>query len=1400
MAKTSFGMKVGTGTIQTGGLTTNATPLQGIDITVPKAAVTLPVTTENNQQTNQNNNSSLLPPAPTSYNFSTVGVADVVLQAPTDNSLRNALADSLSPTLRQAAENSRPSITKNVIGIAGAREAVADTNIGRWIDKNQDVLGKLSPKTALGLGVPLYPVYRHFPITPIKPSVLPPDSLPLSEYTIDNADVVPVFKNQKTRKRPEILALASYNKAFQEDLIQFTPAGKLLSYNFQSKLLRDDMLKGMYNYVSTNSNDPNTAIKLREDEARDLSNLKDTETTLAFYNQVIAATNNLKKAFDLKTIPNTAFSNPSMLNLQAFFEKRMHYSQTSFNNFSDTKILGQLLFDYRSMMESYSLSLLDTVDSDRDNDTNAIRIDKTYGNTRQFAFSVVGIQGVSPHLESSFNGFISSLPTNPDDKIKLLFNTFTKELRVSRGLSNPEVRNLLVNYFGGNADGDPYDNVVGKVGDDIFVRPQGINSLASLLQFSREDIVTVLPFERRYVDDNQTIFVPGTRYFIDSLLNRTEGGSFNTRPLDQYVQRFSEVTSNAKKVISETYQFDTAEQRLTNDNSFTSFLSYVKNGTSTFEDKSTPSATQLAPVALLKLCESNKQLKLMVFQYLILYGLTKNTNENKKPFFTRLGTEIKGLGSLSYVRGTGNPDLQTANTELFPYLERLADDITKKVEKLLKVDSTKTISSPVVTFGDLTTVEAQSANGSVTFSLPADLPLNPNATSNSDASSENVGGSSAQRTTITGFDLKQILLSPTENNIFGGLIDLMHQLDQAATLVDNQNSYVLGGQSDNATTTRFNQLTTSMLFLLLFETVSSFVAKYFDVEFSRNSEISYHITHDLYLNSSIWGLLYDMSKTTKQKLFGKSNANPPPSVNSDGKVNSFNKTSGKKTLSSIRQNSSATNTNPNRGVTLDADGNPRPVDQEKYDALQESIRGRFPGDVGFASTAARTLPPSIAELARETGTAIAAAAGQAKLTPIMLRKANSLRAAISVLKQKLKEEDQIVKNVIYIFDVLGDILKRADNEAKSLNGLSSAVSETTNNSLIPAQLRISNFIYNEYKQLITDPTITHKTRVVTPTEWNLLQSLLKEKPFQNTNSSMRTKILAVGVPKNFSSYLFDRVDRSNIESGDKFEKTLDSDLINVVVYKKSAEDDDIIFMPQRFTFDLSLFRKQHNTGEESIDSTQSFETLLQKLFLTDYSTDLDNTRDGRQYNLRDILADDRWGFLGNLEKSSMFKNHIVSSLLSCYLSLATGIRITEEVFPETPYAEYRNHTGWVVAEFNKLTTGVDLPLDVLMATQKYNFLYSATQAFSDGYIKERVLKPKKFDRVFLLPIDIDSFVVDREATLRTQSGRNAVNQNRFQQRTVPVRPGDNELLYFDRSSEPNALIFEQYYVTIESVR
>ena len=85
--------------------------------------------------------------------------------------------------------------------------------------------------------------------------------------------------------------------------------------------------------------------------------------------------------------------------------------------------------------------------------------------------------------------------------------------------------------------------------------------------------------------------------------------------------------------------------------------------------------------------------------------------------------------------------------------------------------------------------------------------------------------------------------------------------------------------------------------------------------------------------------------------------------------------------------------------------------------------------------------------------------------------------------------------------------------------------------------------------------------------------------------------------------------------------------------------------------------------------------------------------------------------------------------------------------------------------------------------------------------RDRILKPKKFDRVFHLPVSLDDFEIDVEAMessiVGTQALKKSALQKEFRDRRV-YRESDAGRPVFLKRRTDRDIIFEDFFVTLES--
>ena len=614
------------------------------------------------------------------------------------------------------------------------------------------------------------------PLRPVAPRPYNPDTLTLTENTLANGRYVPIAKAGISVYRPEILSVIDFQPILDRTGLAFTGVGKLFDINYQTRMLRKNTLDGIFLSIgrSTNSGlvvDLNTMVSTYTTETNALG------VQLHNFGANIVEVNTLEKAFEIKDFPDSAFNTERFLTLKNFFTRKMQYPAGVFDTFSETKILQQLLFDLRTSLENCSLSLLNATDPDRATDISPTTLDKTITST--FAIDGIRSSGTPRNAQDDkvFSDFVNSLPTSPDDRLKLLVHLLSKELRVSKGLSRTSVRNTLTTTLQANPDGNPFDNIIGTVGATIFDAPLGINSLSALLFQKIDNENFVLPFENKYIDDVAATYIPGNKYYVDTILNSVP--VFNLDTLVAYSNKFSTTVSTSRALLQQLFGFKERSNPLLPSKVLGMFANAIKT---TLQGARTSLVDPLVSLALFKLVSSDKILRRQLFKFLVLAGVATGPNGDERGIFPRA------------FKDTGAPsgDLLRA---YFDELERQATVIEARVVLLTRA-SNKTLSDDVPPPVDRN-------NPTITLGVGA--------------------VKNALMSCVAG--------STGTTNLFKEFIQLARTLDQHATIDGNELSYTL---LDSSGRTRYNYVSSSFLLLIMFEVFVAYAGKYTSGEFVQN--------------------------------------------------------------------------------------------------------------------------------------------------------------------------------------------------------------------------------------------------------------------------------------------------------------------------------------------------------------------------------------------------------------------------------------------------------------------------------------------------------------------------------------------------------------------------------------
>lgn len=1242
------------------------------------------------------------------------------------------------------------------------------------------------------------------------------DSLRVSQFRYTNGKFQPVEQNGISVFRPEILSIMNFvpvdgsGKIGSKDPTE--TAEQLLKAQFQANEVRAITLERLVGDIRANRQ-----FKVQLDTIKNnfASGLNSTRTILNYYGSLIDKIEAVKTSLDPKTIPSTAFDTANYLILSDFFERKMQYPKSKFANFSDTKILNQLSSDLKNILEGYSLSLFDLVDPDRSVDVSPTTIDKTYTQTNGFTFTPSSVRSPTSarnaNESSFFNQFLNSLPNNSDDRVKLLVHFLSKELRVSKEMGRVENSRVLQAKYAQADNGDPFDNIVGDVGETIFNDPRGPNSLASLTLFNLDTNNLVLPFESLYVDSDadRRVYVPGSTYFVDTILTVDSTG-FNTQPYVSFVNQFNQVTGDTKNMIESLLELK-QPSNLSPTSTYDIFLSSLAEAMAGLSNQSGINRSQAISAALFKLANSDTTLKNMLFEYVLLLGLSSLSDVDQKSIFQKLAWEIGRIQNFHFVRSSPSDNVNLAGGQavLRPYIESLADDIENKIFSL-----TSTINT--------TLLQKDYARG-----IPSLRPQTVSPVISSPTQTLSSTGVAAQilrtnRILISlnrnGYfmsfrrgEIKETLLSnittigPSSTNLCKEFIDIAVKLDQNASISSNP-VYLL---QDNTGRTRQNFFSTSTILLFVFETLSSFTSRYMFSSFNKGSSlIDGSLTVDTSMSDGVLKILRDIVASKSLVAVGTEAA----------------RTLGAGLHLSIQTTSSPPPQAPFSLFNFDSsrETTRKPNVSGQITARNTSIVPPI-FSPGITNT---TLPilPNLHTIINSPNFGFGKVFDKSAIGLISVKESSKLielRKTIVGNRTKLDDEDKVVKNILHIFSVVNQRLlstketvihtftKPSLDRFLATTGTSIQDFELVRN---PSQIRVSSWLFDNYNDRVSDSTDDASvsdpnsgylaTDRIPLSEFNAMMSMLQQPDYSHrANADQKVKILTVGIPAGFSKNLSDRISRTSISETNFNNK--EYDVVSVNIYKRDARFDDLVFKPQTFVFDLSLFPIKNFLPASLQQRNIKFADVVRNAFVRDY----ESLQNKKNVTIQKIRQDVKYNFLSDLQKQDMIKNHIESELLELYMRLLAGIEINEETFSTVPFTKTSVQDGNVfnlITSYLKTVKHKDIPnatIEELLVNPNLDqetkdtlrLLSYGNLLFQASFIQKRVLQPKLFDRVFHLPVNTDDFEIDVDQTISTESGRTAYTKTSVQNMIYDV-DGKKYL----KPKNRNDMIFEDYFVVVET--
>lgn len=621
--------------------------------------------------------------------------------------------------------------------------------------------------------------------------------------------------------RCEILALLEF-KSIYDNSITINSFGSYFEDLYQSSILRDSLRK--YLLVNRVSNSNILAVGLDQLSTRITQDIDASKGKIAVLDSLIYKIKNINNVLDVKNSLSDSyvFTNPSQP-LRQFFTSMMLFSEQTYNIFSDTKVLYQLLFDLGGIVEKCSFNLLSNfTDFDRTNYVknsetirqqtvqDSVTIDLTYGDNLKYNSKT--LKGKYINDSVSFNGILNSLPPLSTNRFKFITNLLSKEMRISKGLGKyklPESK-----FFGFKNQGNPFDSIIGTVPNDIFSEPVGNNSLSTLFYIKTgNQNVVVLPFEnRQVVGDNETVFVPGSVYFSDGIL-KGDLSSYNT-----YREVFSTRITNAKtvveKLLTQQSDNDKTSKDLVSTNILNKSLGLYKISQDFIRGINFDSTSVLSFILFLS-GNSNPKIKFEVFKMLLLIILYNNRRDVSQNVLQTDKFRDLLFNEMAQQKLQGFTDSITEEN-----IGRILDLQISLVKNLLLNTMTRTKSGKEEESALQNTDTAEAYSNAQREQLGKEVAQPFPQRNNPNNSSIQIA---VQQFTQLTYCLRG------EQNLLKNVVDLAKSLFTAGS--DDDNIYYI---IENSTLTRFNNVSVSGFLLMVFEMFSSLVDQFAKPNMSYN--------------------------------------------------------------------------------------------------------------------------------------------------------------------------------------------------------------------------------------------------------------------------------------------------------------------------------------------------------------------------------------------------------------------------------------------------------------------------------------------------------------------------------------------------------------------------------------
>ena len=431
------------------------------------------------------------------------------------------------------------------------------------------------------------------------------------------------------------------------------------------------------------------------------------------------------------------------------------------------------------------------------------------------------------------------------------------------------------------------------------------------------------------------------------------------------------------------------------------------------------------------------------------------------------------------------------------------------------------------------------------------------------------------------------------------------------------------------------------------------------------------------------------------------------------------------------------------------------------------------------------------------------------------------RQAFNSVLTRLDSETSVIRDITNTFSAIASLVRTSslratdffteneDNQKRFNEIQANPDGRDRLATLNEAQVSVSRAMLEEFKQARTNVESPFlDDTFINSKQKNSLMSLLKNGRFKELEG-FNGKIVSVGLPAGFLETLNSRLDTFNVGANlSVFESELkkDADVIRINIYKQDLQFEDIVFKPKTYIFEMSRFILG-NSLNTILSDNLSFDQLIEKI---ETKNILFRGSPILNEKLSDIENLNRYSFLTSKQKKEMFQNHIENYLLNLYSKLITGMNISErefilndavatalndkktiEIFKKILTTHVSGIAGRAITftelrkqnknidnllkriEENKVIAGVinditvkfdDLSksanIQISEGIKSFLRIFSHRSVlFGAGAMRQKIVSPKMFERIFNIFVDPDDFEIDVAKTNFTKSGKDLWNKD-----------------------------------------